>query len=290
MPLRVWQPQYKGSNMSDVSIPLTGAGEKTFDFNGQKAIKSTVKVNVTDGSGGSGGFAGYPVGSEETKADGTVIVKAVKYRWACSPGIPDTWVPAGQFGGDPYYQNSYRVFVPGKPGGSIQITIEWQPYIDPPPPADLTPPPMDNYDIPLVIADNNIVIEPPVSPITETEWYNIKKILDEGLWVRVYDDYDIDELGHLVNQAPDVIDNLVSDEDDAERRGQHIIYESSRKHTGYIPSVFNPFLIPGMFMETSISSQYIYELMARIREIEVRLSNETEEVKYHFKEKAKEDE
>jgi hypothetical protein len=271
-------------------MPLTryvsGHGSDTCDFNGQLAVKSSVNMSVAkEGRGGTASITGYPAGAEVTQEDGTVTVSAVNYRWACAEAIPDSWVNAGSMGGDPYYQNSYTVMVPGKPGGAVTITITWQTYTVPPKPPEVIPP---TEEIPSNISDTNIVTDPPSSPITSTEWITQKVILDEGLWVTVVDDYDQEK--HLVSRHPDIIDLLVADEDDAERIGQDIIWESSRKRSGYISVGFNPFFVPGKFFETALSSQHIYMLIARMRRIEWRQAKGLQQTRLHIKERGREDE
>lgn len=273
-------------------IPLTDSGEKTFDFNGQLAVKSSVKIGTTNqqGGGGTAQFHSWPAGAEVTQEDGTVTVSSVKYSWRCTsatPEIPGTWVPASQMGGNPYY--NYTVFVPGTPGrpaGTIDMTITWTPWTAPPSPPET----IATDEIPTNISNNNQISEVPFSPQTRTEWIMQKVILDEGLWVSVEDDYDLIDKAHLVNKASDIIDLLVANEDDAERIGKDFIWESARKNEGYIPTIFNPFIIPGKYIETALSSQNIYNLVARARGISKQQDWQSDQTKIFIKERGKDSE
>jgi hypothetical protein len=177
--------------------------------------------------------------------------------------------------------------VPGKPGGTCDATINWQSYTQPPSPPEIVPPVMEDYIYPEDISENNQITEVPYSPQTSTEWIAQKVILDEGLWVSVEDDYDLIDKAHLVSKAPDIIDLLVADEDDAERIGQDFIWESARKSEGYISTIFNTFLIPGKFIETSLSSQNIYNLIARVRGIQKQQDYQSDTTKIFIKERGK---
>jgi len=274
--------------MPSATMPVvSGSGEKTFGFNGQIVVKDSIIIDSTDktGTGGSAFIIRYS--DETTQDDGTITVEWVKYGWSCANEIPGVWVNVVDVAWMSTY-DGYQIFIPGTPGGSIEITFEWQTYTTPPQAPEITPSPTGE-DIPLVIYDP--AIDPPIAePQTTTEWYTQKAILDEGLWVRVIDDYDQDELGHLTNRAPDIYDLLVADEDDAEKIGQDFIYESTRKLTGAVPTVFNPFIKPGNFMQISFSSRYIFNLIAMIRRITVRRGANNQEIKYYFKEKGRDDE
>lgn len=275
-------------------IPLTSSGEKEFGFGGQLAVKSSVIIGTTNqqGGGGNAQFKSWPAGAEVTQEDGTVTVSSVRYSWKCAaatPDIPGTWVPASQMGGNPYY--NYTVFCPGTPGrsgGTIDMTIDWKAWTAPPKPPEIIP--ATTEEIPTNISDNNQITEVPYSPQTSTEWIAQKVILDEGLWVSVEDDYDLITKAHLVNKASDIIDLLVADEDDAERIGQDYIWESARKNEGYIPTIFNPFLIPGKYIETALSSQNIYKLVARIRGIAKQQDWQSDVTKIFIKERGKDSE
>jgi len=276
-------------------ISLSGSGEKTFDFNGQLAVKSSVKIGTTNqqGGGGNAQFHSWPASAEVTQEDGTVTVSSVKYSWRCTAatsGIPDTWVPASQMGGNPYY--NYMVFVPGQPGrpaGTIDMTIDWKPWTAPPSPPE-TIATIATEEIPTNISDSNQISGVPYSPQTRTEWITQKVILDGGLWVSVEDDYDLIDKAHLVNKASDIIDLLVADEEDAERIGRDFIWESARKNEGYILTIFSPFIIPGKYIETALSSQNIYKLIARVRGIAKQQDWQSDQTKIFIKERGKDSE
>ncbi|HOT31232.1 MAG TPA: hypothetical protein PLQ61_06850 [Bacteroidales bacterium] len=245
-------------------IPLTGSGnDGSFDFNGQIALKSSVKFRVSDrkGSGGTASFVSF-IG-ETTQEDGNITVTGLNYSWQCnagSPAIPDTWVPASQMGGNPYY--NYNVFVPGKPAvpaGTIEITINWDAYSPPP----------ENTQLP--------------EGETQETWLSKKVVIDQGIWVNVHDDH-AQTLKTLKNKMDDIIDTLVSTEDDAERVIRDKIWESVRKYEGYFPYPFTSLIIPGEHFLTSYDRGNKKNWNCRLRRIVFGRSAQSEICQYHIKE------
>lgn len=249
--------------MPPIVIPLSGSGDDSFSFNSQIAIKSSVKFSVSGrkGRGGNASFVNFL--GENTEKDGTVTVTGLKYSWQCasgSPPIPDTWVPASQMGGNPYY--NYNVFVPGTPGtpgGSIEITINWEVY---------SPPPEETQ----------------LDGQTQEEWIAKKIAIDKGLWVQAIDD-NAQTLGTLKNKMDDIIDTLVSTENDAKRVLEDKIWESVRRYEGYFSYPFCPLIIPGDFFLTSYDRGNKIDWNCRLRRIVFGRQAQSESCQYHIKEK-----
>jgi len=161
------------------------------------------------------------------------------------------------------------VQLPGTPAGVLKFKFEWKAYLDPPSKPGTLPASTNQH------GEGN----------TSEEWSAKKVVKDEGLWVQVIDDSQL-EHGRPLNKSEDRIDVLLSSNESAKRVGESIIWDSIKKRDGNIPSIYNPRICPGDFMKTSLSQEYIFHLIARIKRIVfVRKGIAYQDCRYFIKER-----
>lgn len=244
-----------------------GVGYDTFDFEGQYALKSSVKLIEIKKDRSHAWITNF---LDEQTIDGKACAGAVKYYYSSPAAAPGNWINSSLVsspGANPY---NYMIQLPSSPPGELKIKFEWKPVASSPSNPSALPGSTSQE------GQGN----------TEAEWTARKVVLDEGLWVQVLDDSQL-ERGRPINKFEDIIDVLLSDNESAKRIGEDKIWESIKKRDGYIPAIYNPKIKPGDFIKTSLSQEYIFHWITRIRRIVfVRRGKAEQSCQYYIKERA----
>lgn len=166
--------------MAKTQYILTGFSQEggfPFDFNGQKAIESSVEVNKS-GFSGEGGTVSKSTFEDRQSVGSIFIAGIVNYQ--VNLITSKTYYYTSVTGG-----GSYTISVPS----TIDIRFLWEPYVAPPPPPVSTP-------------SGGVPSSLPAAPLsTEEEWEEYR-IASGGFNIPYKDPVHIETQGNIVTKSP----------------------------------------------------------------------------------------
>lgn len=122
----------------------------------------------------------------------------------------------------------------------------------------------------------------PVSPQSETEWVEQRRVLDEGINVKCIDLTHKEKHGFgEIRAEENIVNNLIPNETVAKRIGKSKIFESAKSLDISMPIPPNFAIKPRSFITTKISSLFL-EVTEQVKSVEFNLSGNSQEYKVNF--------
>ncbi|MEQ8225451.1 MAG: hypothetical protein ABRQ37_24240 [Candidatus Eremiobacterota bacterium] len=203
------------------------SGKQEEFYFGQKAVKDTVGVSKTGGSGLESYCSKVGTLGDKTETDGTVTCKGVRYSYTIKSQQKSTYYPT--FTGTPVDSYTYHE-------GEIEIRIAWETYTAPPPEANntgtgqviLEPPSSEPAEVASITPQVIEQTEAKMKPMTTEEWIEQQKVLRDGFNVKfVHKHYkNIDK--REIKSKTKIVNNVIPDREHAYKIAKKAI-EDSRK-------------------------------------------------------------